>query len=182
MQIILAGSLTVPTPPLRYLQSQVYVNERGYIKSTDHYTLYRSYLISITKAHPQHTSTVLRAYHPNLNGRRFNHSSCWCCWRDLLTLWECPTLRNTAVLGEVEIQSAIVPPGGQDQDDEREDRNGQEIQDTEEDEARGDLDLVSSVIHTVRDGVEQPDEDEPAGNEEVMVVDPGARGGDASGV
>lgn len=101
---------------------------------------------------------------------------------DLLALWEVSALSDTAVLGEVEVQGTVVPLGGEEEDEDGEEWDGQEIEDTEEDEALSLANLVAAIRDTVGDGVEKPEEDEPTGDEEVVAADGEAASADSADV
>jgi len=85
-------------------------------------------------------------------------------------------------LREVQVQVTVIPSIAQHNDSKRNDWNKEDIEDTEEDEAVSDIDLVSAIIETISDRVQEPEEDGPSG--EKLVVDRylKALGGDEAGV
>jgi hypothetical protein len=85
-----------------------------------------------------------------------------------LLLWEVSGLSNAAVLGEVKVELAVVPLGGQADGGEGQEGNHKNIEDAEEDEARGDGDLVAAVRQAEGNGVQEPEEVQPAGQGQVV--------------
>lgn len=83
---------------------------------------------------------------------------------------------DTAVLGKVQVEGAVVPLAGEEQEGEGESGDHEEVEDAEEDEALCHADLVAAVGHTEGDGVQQPEEVEPAREHEVVPVQVQATG------
>lgn len=118
--------------------------------------------------------SFLAEKHLNLLGRSSSRSL---SRRGLLALHEVRTLRNTAILREVQVQLAEVPPVAQQDDAERQHGDEEHVEDAVEDKAVSDGDFVSAVGETPGDGVQQPEEDGPAGEDDVVALDLEALGG-----
>lgn len=97
-------------------------------------------------------------------------------------LGEVTSLADTAVLGEVEVERAVVPGAGEEEEGEGGDGDEEDIEDTEEDEAGGLADGVAAVRHTPGDGVDEPEEDSPAGETPEVSADVEAAGGEGAAV
>lgn len=69
---------------------------------------------------------------------------------------------NTAVLGEMQVQSAIVPSLGKEHECKSQTGNQEHIQDTKEDKHLRDSNLIASVGKTKGDGVQKPKQIRPA--------------------
>lgn len=76
---------------------------------------------------------------------------------------------DTTVLGEGKTKAVIIPAAGQEEEGEGSDRDEHEIEDTEPDEARGDTNVVAAVGKGPGDGVEEPEEVDPAGEGGVVL-------------
>ncbi len=83
---------------------------------------------------------------------------------------------NTAVLSEGDVELAIIPLAGQEDDGKRQDRDGENIKDAEEDEGSHDTNLVAAVRQTPGDGVEEPEEVDQAGKGEIVTADTNTAG------
>lgn len=70
----------------------------------------------------------------------------------------------------MQIQVVVIPLPAQEQERKRHDGQHEYIQNAVEDEALGDADDVASVGDGPRDGVQHPEEIEPAGEEGVVAV------------
>lgn len=88
------------------------------------------------------------------------------------------SLRNAAVLSKVEVQGVVVPLPGQHEEEHGAEGDHENVQDAEEDEVRGDANLVAALRDTKGDGVEQPQEVEVAGENEVVARSTDALGAD----
>lgn len=75
---------------------------------------------------------------------------------------------DAAVAGEGDVQLAVVPLAGEDDEDEGQDGHQQHVQDAEEDVAGRDADAVAAVRQTPGDGVQEPQEVDPARQEGVV--------------
>lgn len=80
-------------------------------------------------------------------------------------------------MSEVKIQATIFQLRNQEQDRESEERHGEQIQDTDIDKARSDRDDIPAIIDAPCDGVQEPEEDEVAGEDEVGLGDVETLGG-----
>ncbi len=83
---------------------------------------------------------------------------------------------DAAVLGEGDVELAVVPVAREDEEGVGQNGHGEHVEDAEEDEAAGDGDLVAAVAETEGDGVQQPEQVLPAGEQQVVALDADAAG------
>lgn len=83
-------------------------------------------------------------------------------------LREVSALGNAAVLREVEVQGVIVPLPGQQQEEDGAAGNHENVQNTKEDEVRGDTDGVTTLRDTKCNRVQKPEEVEIPGEDPVV--------------
>lgn len=83
---------------------------------------------------------------------------------------------DSAVLGEVQVETAIVPPAGQGDGCEGNDGDEEEIEDTEINKHGRHANDVSTVADAEGDNVIEPEEVGPAGQKQIIPSDAGAGG------
>lgn len=76
---------------------------------------------------------------------------------------------DTAVLGESEAETVVVPAAREEKEREAGDDDEQDIEDTVPDEALGDTDQVAAISTSPSDGVEEPEQVDPAGEGRVVL-------------
>lgn len=89
-------------------------------------------------------------------------------------------LVDTAVLREGNVEAVVIPAAGEDQEGPRGDGDEQEVENTVEDERRRDANVVAAVRDTPGNGVQEPEEVDPAGKERVVAGDAQALGADGA--
>jgi len=94
---------------------------------------------------------------------------------------EIGTLGNTPILREVEIHLAVIPSRAQHNNAKCQHGNKKHIKDAEEDKSISDRNLISAVIKTIGDGVQEPEEDGPASEHRVVALDLQPLGRDEAG-
>lgn len=77
-------------------------------------------------------------------------------------------LVDTAILGEGNVKAIVVPAAGKNHEDPGSDRDHAEIEDTEPDEGPGDANAIAAVAKAPGDGIEQPEEVDPARQHRVV--------------
>jgi hypothetical protein len=94
---------------------------------------------------------------------------------------EIGTLGNTPILREVEIHLAVIPSRAQHNNAKCQHGNKKHIEDAEEDKSISNRNLISAVIKTIGDGVQEPEEDGPASEYRVVAMDLQTLGRDKAG-
>jgi hypothetical protein len=88
--------------------------------------------------------------------------------RSSVLLGEAAALGNTAVLGEVKVELAVIPLARESNKGKGEEWNQQDIEDAKEDEHANNANFVTTIGQAPGDRVEEPEKVEPTSEEEVV--------------
>lgn len=79
--------------------------------------------------------------------------------------------RDTAILGEGNVESAIIPPSGEDNGESSEADDEEQVEDTEPDEAGSNTNDITAIRQTPCNGIDEPEEVGIAGKLGVVAAD-----------